>query len=322
MSDAQSSAVVDLLPRQDSALEEVLSGLAREPKELPAKYFYDEVGSALFERICETPEYYVTRAELELMERHVDAMGGFLGAGCELIEFGCGSGRKTRLLLEALRPLAFLPVDISRSALEGACLELAQRFPGTRVTPLLADYTRPISYPLSADLPVKRRAVYFPGSTVGNFTREEAADFLRHVRELVGAGGALLIGVDLKKDRDVLNAAYNDAAGVTAAFNLNLLAHLNRRFAADFDLDGFEHFAYYDEELGRIEMHLISKESQRVHIVGRRFGFAAGELMRTEISCKYDVEEFQEMGRAAGFGSAQVWFDSLRSFAVFGFDAA
>jgi dimethylhistidine N-methyltransferase len=314
--------VIDLLPRQDSALEEVLAGLARDPKELPAKYFYDEVGSALFERICETPEYYVTRAELELMERHAAAMGDFLGAGCELIEFGCGSGRKTRLLLEALRPLAFLPVDISRSALEGACLELAQRFPATRIIPLLADYTRPIAYPLSNGLAVRRRAVYFPGSTVGNFTREEAGQFLRHVRELVGADGALLIGVDLKKDRGMLNAAYNDAAGVTAAFNLNLLAHLNRRFAADFDLDGFEHFAYYDEELGRIEMHLLAREAQRVRIAGRSFGFAAGELMCTEISCKYDVEEFSAAGRAAGFDAAQVWFDSQKRFAVFGFSVS
>lgn len=314
--------LIDLLPRQDSALEEVLAGLASEPKELPAKYFYDEVGSALFERICETPEYYVTRAEIELMECHASAMGAFLGPGCELIEFGCGSGRKTRLLLEGLQPLAFLPVDISRSALEGACLELVQRFPATRITPLLADYTRPIAYPLSADLALKRRAVYFPGSTVGNFTREEAGAFLRNVRDLVGEGGALLIGVDLKKDKNVLDAAYNDAAGVTAAFNLNLLAHLNRRFAADFDLDGFEHFAYYDEQLGRIEMHLISKEAQRVRIAGRSFGFAAGELMRTEISCKYDVEEFQGMGRAAGFDPAQLWFDSGMRFAVFGFSAS
>lgn len=322
MRDSAGAGLIDLLPRQDTALEEVLAGLAREPKELPAKYFYDEVGSALFERICETPEYYVTRAELELMEHHAAAMGAFLGAGCELIEFGCGSGRKTRLLLEALEPLAFLPVDISRSALEGACLDLAQRFPATRITPLLADYTRPIAYPASAGLPVKRRAVYFPGSTVGNFTRDEAQQFLRQVRELVGAGGALLIGVDLKKDRAVLNAAYNDAAGVTAAFNLNLLAHLNRRFAADFDLDGFEHFAYYDGELGRIEMHLIAKEAQRVRIAGRSFGFAAGEMMRTEISCKYDVEEFQGMGRAAGFAPIQTWFDGQRRFAVFGFSAS
>lgn len=314
--------VVDLSPQRDSALEEVLAGLGREPKELPAKYFYDDEGSALFERICELPEYYVTRAELELMERHVTDMARFIGPYCELIEFGCGSGRKTRLLLEALNPLAFVPIDISRSALESAFGELAQRFRAIRITPLLADYTRPIDYPPNSDLPVRRRAVYFPGSTVGNFSREEAAQFLRHVRALVRDGGALLIGVDLKKDRQVLHAAYNDVAGVTAAFNLNLLAHLNRRFGADFDLDGFEHIAYYDEELGRIEMHLRSLEAQAVNIAGKRFGFAAGELMRTEISCKYSVEEFAALGQGAGFAAPQVWFDSQRRFAVFGFSAS
>jgi dimethylhistidine N-methyltransferase len=313
-------ALIDLLPGQDLALQEILAGLSRQPKVLPAKYFYDEAGSALFERICALPEYYLTRAELQLMERHVADMAGFLGPDCELIEFGCGSGRKTRLLLEALRPLAFVPIDISRAALEGACGELQAAFPAMRLSPLLADYTRQIAYPSTA-VPGGRRAVYFPGSTVGNFTREEAARFLADVRELVGAGGALVIGVDLKKDPRLLHAAYNDAQGVTAAFNLNMLAHFNRRFGAGFDLARFEHVAFYDAALGRIEMHLRSLAEQAVAVGGRRIVFGRGELMRTEISCKYDVAEFEAMGRAAGFAPGEVWLDDAQRFAVFGMAA-
>jgi dimethylhistidine N-methyltransferase len=315
-------ALRDLLPRRDTALEEVLSGLSGRPKTLPAKYFYDDAGSALFERICDLPEYYLTRAELRLMERHVGDMAAVLGPGCELIEFGCGSGRKTRLLVEALQPPVFVPIDISRAALESACGGLAATFADVRIRPILADYTRPIDYPPAGEAGIRRRAVYFPGSTVGNFTREEAAAFLAMVCALVGPGGALLIGVDLKKDPAVLHAAYNDAQGVTAQFNLNMLAHLNRCFGADFDLPSFAHVAFYDQALGRIEMHLRSTLDQTVSLDGRRFRFAEGELMRTEISCKYDVEEFQGMGREAGFDPGPVWFDPQRLFAVFAFAAA
>lgn len=303
------------------ALAEILAGLGRTPKELPAKYFYDAAGSALFERICELPEYYLTRAELQLMQRHVADIAAFVGEGCELIEFGCGSGRKTRLLIEALRPLAFVPIDISRTALEGACAGLARDFPAMRLTALHADYTRALAYPADDDLPVRRRAVYFPGSTVGNFSRDETAVFLRQVRDLVGAGGALVIGVDLKKPPAVLHAAYNDAQGVTAAFNLNMLAHVNRVFGADFDLAAFRHVAFYDETAGRIEMHLESLRAQQVGLAGQRFGFAAGERLRTEISCKYAVEEFQDMARRAGFEAARVWLDDAGLFAVYGFVA-
>lgn len=319
---ALTASLVDLLPPQDPAQEEILAGLARHPKELPAKYFYDAAGSTLFERICDLPEYYLTRAELQLMVRHAPDIAGFLGSGCELIEFGCGSGRKTRLLLDALRPLVFVPIDISRAALESACAGLVRDFPDIRITALLADYTRPIDFPPGGDLPLRRRAAYFPGSTVGNFTRQEAAAFLRMVRGLVGDGGALVIGVDLKKDPAVLHAAYNDAAGVTAAFNLNMLAHLNRSFAANFDLAGFEHIAFYDEDMGRIEMHLQSLRPQTVSLAGKSFTFAAGERMRTEISCKYDVAEFEALGRRAGFEPVDVWFDDERRFAVFGLAAA
>jgi dimethylhistidine N-methyltransferase len=226
------------------------------------------------------------------------------------------------MLVEALRPPVFVPIDISRAALESACASLATAFSDVRIRPILADYTRPIEYPPAGGAGIRRRAVYFPGSTVGNFTREEAAVFLALVCALVGPGGALLIGVDLKKDPAVLHAAYNDAQGVTARFNLNMLAHLNRRFGADFDLRSFAHVAFYDQALGRIEMHLRSASDQTASLGGRGFRFAEGELMRTEISCKYDVEEFQAMGREAGFDPGPVWFDPQRLFAVFAFVAS
>jgi len=302
----------------DDALGEIKAGLARNPKELPPKYFYDEQGCTLFERICELPEYYPTRAELALMELHAAGIARFLGADCELIEFGSGSGRKTRILLQALQPLLYTPVDIAASALEQASAALANEFPRLNIGALCADYTQRLNFPSWPQLPIRRRAVYFPGSTVGNFTREEALDFLRRIRALAGDGGALVIGVDLKKSPQTLHAAYNDAAGVTAAFNLNLLAHLNRVYGANFDLAGFAHVAFYDEAMGRIEMHLRSLRTQRVRLAGQVFEFAPEELMRTEISCKYSIEEFEEMARQAGFEAAQTWLDPQRLFCVHG----
>jgi dimethylhistidine N-methyltransferase len=311
--------IVDLPRVRQDALAEVLAGLAREPRELPSKYFYDEVGSELFERICELPEYYLTRAELQLMERHAASIAAFVGPHCRLIEFGCGSGRKTRMLLARLRPAEFIPVDISRRALEQACGALAGEFASLPITALCGDYTNPIDFPFSAAS--GRRAVYFPGSTVGNFSRADTVAFLARIADIVGPGGALVIGVDLKKSPARLHAAYNDARGVTARFNLNLLSHLNRRFAADFDPGAFEHVAFYDEALGRIEMQLRSRLAQTVSIGGRRFAFAAGEPIRTEISCKYSLVEFQELGRNAGFDPIRFWLDDAELFSVHGFVA-
>lgn len=304
-------------PAQDIR-EELLRGLRRTPKELPAKYFYDDVGSELFERICELPEYYVTRAELQLMERNAPEIARFLGDGVELIEFGCGSGRKTRMMLEALRPPSFVAIDISRHALEGACARLAADFPAMSITALRGDYTRPIDFDSMDTAGKLRRAVYFPGSTVGNFDRDETIAFLSRVRELVARGGALVIGVDLKKSTEALHAAYNDSQGVTAAFNLNILSHVNRLAGANFDRERFEHVAFYQAEAGRIEMHLRAQVAHRVEVAGETFEFAQGELVRTEISCKYSVEEFRDLGREAGFEPAREWFDDERRFAVFG----
>ncbi len=301
-----------------SALAELRAGLARKPRELPAKYFYDAAGSALFDRICELPEYYLTRAELQLMERHVGDIAAFIGCEAQLIEFGCGSGRKTRLLIESLRPASFVPVDISRSALESACTGLAGDFPDLDITAINADYTRPIDIAALVAARPACRTVYFPGSTVGNFDRMETMAFLGRIRGLVGAGGTLVIGVDCKNSPDLLHAAYNDSAGVTAAFNLNLLTHVNREFGANFELGGFEHVAFYDEERGRVEMHLLSLRSQKVSLGGTEYHFNADELLRTEISCKYAIDEFQDMARACGYAAERVWCDEGGLFAVHG----
>jgi dimethylhistidine N-methyltransferase len=309
------------MPLRDPALDEILAGLSQSPKDLPPKYFYDEAGCALFERICALPEYYLTRAELQLMERHIGAIAAFVGSGVRLIEFGSGSGRKTRSLIEATRPALYMPIDIAEPALRGFGEALAREYPWLAIAALRTDFTLPLTLPDLPELRDGRRVVYFPGSTVGNFDRPAAAAFLAGVRRMVGEGGALLIGVDLKKDPRCLHEAYNDAAGVTAAFNLNMLVHLNRRYGADFDLGAFEHVAFYDGEAGRIEMHLQARRDCVVTMAGRRFEFSAGERMRTEISCKYDADEFAGMARGAGFGPARAWFDDARQFALFGCDA-
>jgi dimethylhistidine N-methyltransferase len=307
-----------LLTHATSFLEDVLAGLARPQKAIPPKYFYDERGSELFERICELPEYYPTRTELAIMERHVDAMVDLLGPDTQLVEFGSGASVKTRLLVDRLEPSLYVPIDISESALHEACKRLVLLFPWLNISAVLADFTRPVRLPEFVGIPMRRKAVYFPGSTIGNFTPEEALEFLKGVRELVGPGGMLLIGVDLKKDKRVLDAAYDDAQGVTAEFNLNLLQRINRELGGDFQLKRFRHKAFYDESKGRIEMHLESLFSQFVHVAGQRFDFRPGETIHTEISCKYGVEEFQALAARARFHAEKVWTDPANLFAVHG----
>lgn len=307
-----------LLTHATSFLEDVLAGLARPQKAIPPKYFYDERGSKLFEAICELPEYYPTRAELAIMERHVDEMADLLGPDTQLVEFGSGASVKTRLLVDRLEPSLYVPIDIAESALHEACKRLALLFPWLNVSAVLADFTRPVRLPEFIGIPMRRKVVYFPGSTVGNFTPEEALEFLSGVRELVGPGGMLLIGVDLKKDKRILDAAYDDAQGVTAEFNLNLLHRINRELGGDFQVKRFRHKAFYDEARGRIEMHLESRYSQLVHVAGRRFDFRPGETIHTEISCKYGVEEFQALAARARFHAEKVWTDPANRFAVHG----
>jgi dimethylhistidine N-methyltransferase len=306
----------DLHPETGGFLEDVLAGLAKPQKELQPKYFYDARGSALFEAICELPEYYLTRTETAIMHGRGAEMARHLGPGCSLIEFGSGSARKTRILIEAAAPAAYLAIDIARDQLEATAADLARDFPRLEVIAICADYSRPIALPQLAALASRRRVIYFPGSTIGNLVPGDARAFLRHAASLAGAGGGLLIGVDLKKDTVRLNAAYNDARGVTAEFNLNLLARINRELGAALDLAAFRHFAFYNDALGRIEMHLVSTKAQAVTIGGGVFRFRADETIHTENSYKYSIAEFQELGSSAGLTPVECWMDAERLFSV------
>jgi dimethylhistidine N-methyltransferase len=307
----------DRHPAAGRFLDDVIAGLSRPRKALPPKYFYDPRGSRLFEAICETPEYYPTRAETALMTFHVRKMARRLGPHSAVIEFGSGSGRKTRILIDALDPVAYVPIDIAREQLRGTAAAFASEFPGLAVHAVCADYSRHLVLPQLAALKARRRVIYFPGSTIGNLTVPEAATFLANARELAGPGGAMLIGVDLKKDPARLNAAYNDGAGVTADFNLNLLRRINRELGADFNLSAFRHHSFYHAGRGRIEMHLVSLAEQRVKIRGRVFHFRGGESIHTENSYKYSVSEFQRLAAGAGFDPVAYWTDPGRLFAVY-----
>lgn len=306
----------DLEPDAVSFRSDVLSGLAMHPKSLPPKYFYDRRGCELFEAICELDEYYPTRTEMAMMREHAADMAGCLGPDSVLIEFGSGSSRKTRVLIEALRPFAYVPIDIAAGAVQESGHALAASYPDMQVVAVCADYSRPFVLPDIAAAGARRRAIYFPGSTIGNFTVPEATAFLRQALALAQPGGAMLVGVDLKKDHALLNAAYDDAKGVTAEFNLNLLARMNRELAADFDVHRFRHRAFYEPELGRIEMHLESLCHQRVMVDGRAFEFDAGETIHTENSYKYSVDEFRALAREAGFEPARCWTDPAHLFSV------
>lgn len=308
--------VRDDSPGRADFLREVLAGLDLPQKEIPSKYFYDARGSALFERICDLQEYYPTRIEMSIMNSHAAEMASRLGPRNLLIEYGSGNGRKTRLLLDSLRePAAYVPIDISMDALSRFAEELGSEYPHLEVLPLVADYTAKFSIPASARVP-GRRSVYFPGSTIGNLKPPAAKKFLARAAAVVGRGGGLLIGVDLKKETAVLEAAYNDAAGVTAQFNLNLLERINRELGADFRSRWFRHKAIYNEIEGRIEMHLVSLKDQCVKIDGQPFPFEKGETIFTECSYKYSVEEFGLLAGRSGWAVGQVWTDPKRYFSV------
>jgi dimethylhistidine N-methyltransferase len=304
----------------DGFREDVIAGLALPQKALPPKYFYDARGSRLFEAICRLKEYYPTRCELELTRRHLAEIARFAGRGCTLVEYGSGEGAKSRLLIRALQPSAYVPVDISGDALRQAARRLRREFPWLEILAVIGDFSRPLRVPMPAQ--VRRRVVYFPGSTIGNLVPHEAHAFLSFARGLVGAGGAMLVGVDLKKDANILHAAYNDARGITAQFNLNLLRRINRELGANFDLKRFRHYAFYNASRGRIEMHLVSLADQSVKIGAHRFAFQAGETIHTENSCKYSVAEFRALAEEAGFRGARVWLDRKGLFSLHGLLAA
>ena len=300
----------------DRVRREVLHGLQLPAKELPCKLFYDERGSDLFEQICDLDEYYLTRTEIALLERHGAEIAALIGPQALLIELGSGNSRKTRVLLDRLaEPAAYLPIDLAREQLLRSAAAVASSHPRLEVHPLVADYTQTFSLPeISAAF--ARRVGFFPGSTIGNFLPEQAVSFLGRLRELLGPGGALLIGVDLKKDPQVLDRAYNDQAGVTAQFNLNILAHINRRFGSDFHLEQFAHQAHYNRRLGRIEMHLISREDQQVHFDSLSIPLRAGERILTEVSYKYSRGQFGRIARRAGLEVKRVWTDPRRWFSL------
>ena len=304
--------------------KDVLEGLARPQKALPPKYFYDATGSRLFERICRLREYYPTRTELGITRRHLKDIARFAGRRCALLEYGSGESLKTRLLIGALQPSVYMPVDISADALRAAVKRLQREFPRLGIVAITADFSHPLSIPAyrGNERGNERRVVYFPGSTIGNLRPEEAQAFLKMTRGQVGARGAMLVGVDLKKDANVLHAAYNDAKGVTAAFNLNLLARINRELGGDFDLRRFAHYAFYNPMASRIEMHLVAREAHAVNIGNYRFSFARGESIHTENSYKYSVEEFQTLALNAGFKASRFWTDARGWFGVFGLTAA
>jgi dimethylhistidine N-methyltransferase len=295
-------------------LTDVLAGLSRPQKELPAKYFYDAAGSRLFDRITQLDEYYLTRSEAAIMRDHAGAMAARCGPRCLLIELGAGSLVKVRLLLDRLdRPAGYVPVDVSGEHLRAAAGELAAAYPGLEVVPVVADFTRPFAVP---PVPAARRVVYFPGSTIGNFDPPDADALLRRIARLVGPGGGLLLGVDLRKDAAMIEAAYNDARGVTAAFNRNLLARINRELGADFDPAAFRHHAFYNRERSRVEMHLASLAEQAVRVGGRVFTFRPGESIHTENSYKYDLAELGRRAAACGLRTDEMWTDADRYFAV------
>jgi dimethylhistidine N-methyltransferase len=299
-----------------NAMKELIEGLSQPQKMISPKYFYDEVGSQLFEEITELPEYYLTDAELEIMRRYVDEMVELIGKQASLIEFGSGSSLKTRILLGHLDELAaYVPVDISADHLQASAQQTRRDFPELAVHPVVADFTRPFDLPTPDITPVKN-VIYFPGSTLGNFEYAEAMELLRVMRDEAGDGGALLIGLDLQKDPDIIHRAYNDSEGVTAKFNLNMLRHLNTNYGANFDLDAFEHRAEYDEEKGRVVLELVSQKDQNVTIGDAEFAIADGETILTEYSHKYTLKGFARMAHDAGFEVEKVWKDPDKLFSV------
>lgn len=294
----------------------IIAGLSQPRKSIPPKYFYDETGSRLFEEITRLPEYYLTNTELNIMEGCVEEIAEIVGAGASLIEFGSGSSMKTRMLLRHLRePAVYVPVDISEEHLLDSQRRIRADFPDVEVIPVVADFTHPFDLPSPTTTPL-RNVVYFPGSTIGNFEHENAIELLRVMYQEAGENGALIIGVDLQKDPAVIHAAYNDSAGVTARFNINMLRHLNREFGANFDLDSFAHRANYDANSGRIVMELVSTQEQSVQIDDARIRFAVGEAITTEYSHKYTLDGFAAMAAEAGFSVEKVWTDPQQWFAV------
>jgi len=306
----------DFNPGRDYFRAEVLSGLQKPQKELPCKYFYDKRGSLLYERICALDEYYIPRTEASIMKTYIEEIVELLGPRVLLIEYGSGNCAKTHILLDYLHDLAaYVPIDISREQLLCVTKQLASDYPELEVLPVCADYTSDFELPVPKQ-PSDRIVTYFPASTIGNFEPMSAKRFLERIAAVCGPGGGLLIGVDLKKNVTTLHCAYNDSLGVTAAFNLNLLERINRELDCDFQLEWFEHYAFYNPWEGRIEMHLVSLKDQTVHLDKVTIPFVQGESIRTESSYKFSLDEFEQMAAAAGFRVEHVWTDEQQWFSI------
>ena len=291
---------------------DVIAGLTVKPKRLPPKYFYDATGSTLFERITQLPEYYPTRSELGLLSEHAPAIASLFPSGAALLEFGSGSSRKARIVLRAAACVeAYVPIDISGDFLQQDMARLRRDLPHLAIHPVVADFTAMTEPP--PEIAGRPRAGFFPGSTIGNFEPHEAAGFLRRAGRILGEGSVLVVGVDLAKASNILHRAYNDAEGVTAKFNLNLLAHINRELGANFDLDAFEHHAFYNAERSRIEMHLASTKRQKVRVCETTVEFRAGETIHTENSYKYSIDSFQALAHGSGWSPIAAWTDGLFS---------
>src|SRR3954453_2614373 len=300
---------------EPSLAPDVVAGLMARPKGLPPKYFYDEIGAQLFDQINELPEYYTTLCELVLLCERAPEMARFFPPGSALVEFGSGSSKKVRLLLAAAPTIAaYVPVDISSEMLVQEAEDLRRDYPQLAVLPVEADFTQPFSLP--AAVASMAHVGFFPGSTIGNFEPHEACSFLRHAGRMLGRGATLIIGIDLVKDSRILNAAYNDKAGITAKFNLNLLTRINRELDGDFDVASFSHHAFYNADRRRIEMHLASKKRQKVRVAGRVFEFRAGETIHTENSYKYTLDSFAALARGSGWQPISAWTDAGANFSI------
>ncbi len=316
MSSPTGTPLLDFAPTTSTFREDVVAGLSEVPRSLPCKYFYDERGSLLFDEICELDEYYLTRTELSIMDRWVAEMTAQIGPGVMLVEYGSGSSLKTRLLLDHLcDPIAYVPVDISREHLQRTADKLAIMYPHIEVLPVCADFTAGFPLP-KPTRKATHSAVYFPGSTIGNFGPEAALVILTQIATMCGTGGGLLIGIDLQKDIDVIEAAYNDAKGVTSQFNLNILSRINRELNGDIKVQQFEHEAHYNQEHGRVEIRLVSQCAQEVSIGDKSFTFNKGDAILTEYSHKYTIAGFEELAIKAGLVVRRYWTDPRDRFAV------
>lgn len=307
----------DLRPSAQSFADAVAEGFGRVTKSLPSQFFYDDRGSELFERICELDAYYPTRTEIAILRDRRDELYRLMGAECAIVEFGCGSSLKIRALFDAARDaVAYIAIDISKSALLSVTRDLAGAFPGLAITSICADYTAPLDLPEFAGDRFQKKVGFFPGSNIGNFTPGQAEAFMVTAAAMVGPGGDFIVGVDRRKNKARLEAAYNDRQGVTALFNLNLLERINRELGGDIDIASFRHRAFYNDGEGRIEMHLESVRDQTITVGGREYRFARGETIHTENSYKYEIDEFRALARRAGFEPVAAWSDAGNLFSV------